>query len=91
MKKNYGFKPKATQLFIVPSFNDFLGGRAINEVHTSREGHNQMIGPLLKSGIIDIDNAELYLTDSTYLGTLAQLRNIRSESKAAKNLYKADH
>ena len=91
MKNSYGLKPKATQLFIVPSFNDFLGGRAINEAHTGREGHNQMIGPLLKSGIIDIDNAELYLTDSTYLGTLAQLRNIRSESKAAKNLYKADH
>jgi hypothetical protein len=91
MKKNYGFKPKASQLFIVPSFNDFLGGRAINEVRADREGHDHIIGPLLRSGIIDTDNAELYLTDGTYLGTQAQLRNILSESNAAKNLYKASH
>jgi hypothetical protein len=36
-----------------------------------------MLGPLLRSGIVNMDNAELYLTDGTYLGTLAQLRNIR--------------
>ncbi len=83
LKKHYNFKPRASQLFIVPSFNDFLGGRAINEVRAGKEGHEQMIGPLLRSGIIDMDNAELYLTDGTYLGTIAQLRNIKYEKKAA--------
>jgi len=77
MKKHYNFKPRAAQIFIVPSFNDFLGGRAINEARTDQDGHNQMLGPLLRSGIVNMDNAELYLTDGTYLGTLAQLRNMR--------------
>jgi len=83
VRKNYNFKPKAAQIFIVPSFNDFLGGRAINEVRASKDGHDQMIGPLLRSGIVDMGNAEIYLLDGTYLGTLAQLRNIRYERRAA--------
>ncbi len=81
--KHYNFKPKATQLFIAPSFNDFLGGRAINEIRAGKDGHDQLIGPLLRSGIVDTENAELYLTDGTYLGTLSQLRNMQSAQKAA--------
>jgi len=83
VKKHYNFKPKAAQIFIVPSFNDFLGGRAINEVRAGKEGHDQMIGPLLRSGIVDMDNAEIYLLDGTYLGTLTQLRDIRYARKTA--------
>ena len=91
VKRDYGFEPKTTQLFVVPSFNDLLGGRAINELRAGKDGHDQMIGPLLRSGAVNMDDAELYLADGTYLGTVAQLRNIHSESIAAKNLYKADH
>jgi len=76
MKKHYNFKPQTTQVFMMPSFNDFLGGRAINTAKAGKEGQAQMIGPLLRSGIVDMDNAELYLLDGTYLGTLSQLRNI---------------
>ena len=36
-----------------------------------------MIGPMLRSGIIDMDNAEVYLLDGTFLGTLSQLRNMK--------------
>ena len=77
VKKHYNFKPQAAQVFIMPSFNDFLGGRAINETRPGKEGQEQMIGPMLRSGIIDMDNAEVYLLDGTFLGTLSQLRNMK--------------
>ena len=61
----------------MPSFNDFLGGRAINETKPGKEGQEQMIGPMLRSGIIDMDNAEVYLLDGTFLGALNHLRNMK--------------
>ena len=77
VKKHYNFKPRTTQLFIMPSFNDFLGGRPINETKQRRKGQNStMIGPVLRSEAVEIDNAEIYLLDGTYLGTLNQLRRL---------------
>ncbi len=75
--KNYGFAPQAADVFMMPSFNDFLGGRAINESRPGKEGRAQMIGPMLRSGVVDMDNAEVYLLDGTFLGTVDQLRNMR--------------
>jgi hypothetical protein len=61
----------------MPSFNDFLGGRPINETKPRKEGQTQtMVGPVLRSETVDMDNAEIYLLDGTYLGTLNQLRNM---------------
>ena len=75
VEKYYNFKPQATQIFIMPSFNDFLGGRPINETTRQKElGSEALIGPVLRSEAVDVDNAELYLLDGTYLGTLNQLR-----------------
>lgn len=76
MRKHYTAEPRAAQIFMMPSFNDFLGGRAINETRPGKEGRATMIGPMLRSGTLDIDNAEVYLLDGTYLGTLNQLRKI---------------
>ena len=77
VKKHYNFNPKAVQIFIMPSFNDFLGGRPINETKPREEGQTQtMIGPVLRSETVDMDNAEIYLLDGTYLGTLNQLRRL---------------
>ena len=74
-KKQYGFKPRTTQIFIMPSFNDFLGGRPINETKPRKKGQpSTMIGPVLRSEAVDLDNSEIYLLDGTYLGTLNQLR-----------------
>jgi putative SbcD/Mre11-related phosphoesterase len=73
--KHFKVKPKTQQLFIMPSFNDFLGGRPLNErksnVRTERE---EIIGPILRSDAVDFGNAEAYLLDGTFLGTLNQLR-----------------
>jgi len=77
VKKHYGFKPQTTQLFIMPSFNDFLGGRPINEATQRKElGSEALIGPVLRSEAVDVEDAELYLLDGTYLGTLNQLRKL---------------
>ena len=77
VKKHFNFKPRTTQLFIMPSFNDFLGGRPINETKPRRKGQTSpMIGPVLRSEAVDLDNSEIYLLDGTYLGTLNQLKRL---------------
>jgi len=76
LQKQYGVKLKAKEIFIMPSFNDFLGGRPVNETRPRKEiGSEALIGPVLRSEAVDVDNSELYLLDGTYLGTLNQLRN----------------
>ncbi|MGA2681270.1 MAG: metallophosphoesterase [Candidatus Bathyarchaeia archaeon] len=75
--KHYNAKLKAKEIFIMPSFNDFLGGRPVNETKPRKEiGSRALIGPVLRSEAVDVDNSELYLLDGTYLGTLDQLRNL---------------
>jgi putative SbcD/Mre11-related phosphoesterase len=77
LKKHFNFKPCTVQIFIMPSFNDFLGGRPINEAKPRKEGQlSTMIGPVLRSEAVDLDNSEIYLLDGTYLGTLSQLRRM---------------
>jgi len=77
VKRHYGFKPQASRIFIMPSFNDFLGGRPINETRPRKElGSEALIGPVLRSEAVDVDSSELYLLDGTYLGTLNQLRKL---------------
>jgi len=77
VKKHYNFKPRTSQIFIMPSFNDFLGGRPINETKPRKKGQTPtMIGPVLRSEAVDLDNSEIYLLDGTYLGTLNQLRRL---------------
>lgn len=76
LQKQYSVKLKAKEIFIMPSFNDFLGGRPVNETRPRKEiGNEALIGPVLRSKAVDVDNSELYLLDGTYLGTLNQLRN----------------
>ena len=77
VKKHYKSKPQTTHVFIMPSFNDFLGGRPVNEAKPRKEvGSEALIGPVLRSEAVDVDNAELHLLDGTYLGTLSQLRSL---------------
>ena len=78
LKEHYNFKPRTTQLFIMPSFNDFLGGRPINKTKPRRKGQTStMIGPVLRSESVDLDNSEIYLLDGIYLGTLTHLRRLQ--------------
>lgn len=70
-------KPKTLQIFIMPSFNDFLGGKPLNEktVHEGRKV-KEVLGPVIRSEAVNLENAEIYLLDGTFLGTLKQLRNL---------------
>jgi len=73
----YGFKARTQQLFIIPSFNDFLGGRPLNDRKpTHNLGAEKVAGPVLRSEAVNMKNAEAYLLDGTYLGTLEQLRTL---------------
>jgi len=77
LKKHYNIRMKTKEIFIMPSFNDFLGGRPVNETRSRKEiGSEALIGPVLRSEAVDVDNSELYLLDGTYLGTLNQLRSL---------------
>jgi putative SbcD/Mre11-related phosphoesterase len=77
VQKHFGFKPYSQELFIMPSFNDFLGGRPINETKYRKESKDEtLIGPVLRSKAVDVDDSELYLLDGNYLGTLNQLRQL---------------
>lgn len=74
LQKHYGIKARSSELFIMPSFNDFLGGRPLNERRTRKKNDAEMVaGPVLRSEAVDMKNAEVFLLDGTFLGTLEQL------------------
>jgi metallophosphoesterase superfamily enzyme len=74
-RKRYRITPRFSKLFIMPSFNDFLGGKPLNETKGRYAGSGMIIGPVLRSEAVDMKQAELYLLDGTFLGVLSQLEN----------------
>jgi len=73
--KHYGIKPKTLQLFIMPSFNEYLGGKPLNEKNSGEEAKGEkIVGPILRTNAVNMENAEIYLLDGTFLGTLSQLK-----------------
>ena len=75
LQKKYGVRLRVSEVYVMPSFNDFLGGRSVNEGRPRKElGAEALIGPVVRSEAVDVDNSELYLLDGTYLGTLNQLK-----------------
>jgi putative SbcD/Mre11-related phosphoesterase len=74
LSEEYSTQPRVENLIIMPSFNEFLGGRAVNKISIVRdEALKDFIGPILRSGSINLEDAEVYLLDGTYLGELNQL------------------
>ena len=75
LKDNFDVGLNVSHLLIMPSFNDFLGGQAVNRRSVGRgKKFSEFIGPVLRSGSVDINKAEVYLLDGTFLGTVSQLR-----------------
>jgi len=70
--EQFNIRLKSSNILMMPYFNDFLGGRPINRGSQRIE----YLGPLLRSGGIDIDKAETYLLDGAFLGTVNQLRSL---------------
>ncbi len=57
------------RLIIVPAFNDLVGGVSVHNLT------RRLMGPIIRSTSVDIDKAEVYLLDGTYLGDPIQLQN----------------
>jgi len=73
----FGVRLRSSQLFIMPSFNEFLGGQSINKRSMGKDVKSRaFIGPVLRSGSININAAETYLLDGTFLGTVNQLKTL---------------
>jgi len=66
-------KPKAEKLLIMPAFNDFVGGRPINEKPLETKSE-RIVGPILRSRSVDLENAEIYMLDGTFLGKIRAWR-----------------
>jgi len=77
LRQQFNVRFKASELVIMPYFNDFLGGRPINRRSGARSAKSvEYLGPILRSRSVDIENAETYLLDGTFLGTVSQLRSL---------------
>lgn len=59
------------EVLIMPAFNRLLAGRPVNAMDHSKA---PFIGPILKSGGVSLDDAEVFMLDATYLGELENLR-----------------
>ena len=71
----FGVKVRTSELIIIPAFNDFLGGQPVNTARVARENkYKEFIGPVLRSGCINMDFSELYLLDGTFIGKLRQVK-----------------
>ena len=77
LEKKFDVEVRVKTFFIMPSFNDFLGGQTINTKSVGKGARSRgFIGPILRSKSVDIDGAELFLLDSTFIGTVEQLRRL---------------
>lgn len=63
------------RLIIMPSFNDFMKGRAVNE-DNFEETAIGAISPILRAGCIDVEKSEIYLLDGVYLGSFKEIKDI---------------
>ncbi|RLI07878.1 hypothetical protein DRO32_03225 [Candidatus Bathyarchaeota archaeon] len=70
-KMTVELEPSVEKMLVMPSFNEFLGGQAVNR---PRRG-GELIGPVLRSGCVRLEEAEVYLLDGTFLGRVGQLRS----------------
>ena len=77
LKTRFNVTPKTSQLLILPCFNEFLGGRPVNRTRINTGGrYREFVGPILRSRGVYSDEAEIYLLDRTFLGTVAQLKTL---------------
>lgn len=67
--KKYGIKKTGKlNILVVPAFNKILGGLTLN-----RPEQEERFGPLIRENILDLEKAEVYLLDGTFLGNIKSL------------------
>jgi putative SbcD/Mre11-related phosphoesterase len=74
LTERFHVKLAAARCVFVPPFNDFLGGRPVNSKKIEETHAGERLGPILRSGAVDMDDAEVHLLDGTYLGRVRQLK-----------------
>lgn len=70
-RERFGLEVGDPKMIIFPAFNDLLGGLPINA-----KSPKSLLGPLLRTGAVDIEGFEVYLLDGTYLGRVSFLRGL---------------
>jgi hypothetical protein len=74
LREEYHVRLSATRCVFVPPFNDFLGGRPVNTRRIEETHAGERLGPVLSSGAVNVEDAEVHLLDGTYLGHVKQLK-----------------
>jgi len=74
LKEKFHVTLRAARCVFVPPFNDFLGGRPVNSKRIEGTHAGEKLGPILRSGAVDMNAAEVHLLDGTYLGLVRQLK-----------------
>jgi metallophosphoesterase superfamily enzyme len=59
------------QMVIMPTFNDLMGGLPVNA-----ETPKSLLGPLFRSGAVDVEDFDVYLLDGAFLGKVSFLRTL---------------
>jgi putative SbcD/Mre11-related phosphoesterase len=67
------------RVIIMPAFNELVGGIAFNEAT-----YDTLLGPLFAHHVILLEEAQAYLLDGTYLGTVDQLRLLAPERRKSR-------
>ncbi len=75
-KKAFGFFPRTKSIIIMPAFNAYLRGAAINKFKNM-----SLLGPLLEAEIMHIRASEVYLLDGTFLGEITTLQRLSISSE----------
>jgi metallophosphoesterase superfamily enzyme len=72
MKYKLKNKDQLPKLIVMPAFNQFSGGIAINRQRTnSDENDKQGLGPLVRAS--EIENADVYLLEGLFIGKLKEI------------------
>ena len=74
LREKFHVKLRAVRCVFVPPFNDFLGGRPVNSRRIEETHAGERLGPILRSGAVDLNEAEVHLLDGTFLGRVKQLK-----------------
>jgi metallophosphoesterase superfamily enzyme len=70
----FGMAMGVPQMVIMPTFNDLMGGLPVNQ-----ETPKSLLGPLFRSGTIDVEEFDVYILDGAFLGKVSFLRTLVSD------------
>ncbi len=58
---------KISRLVVMPAFNTLLSGKPVNSEERS------FLGPILESGLLELQDSEVYMIDGTYMGRVGEI------------------